>query len=135
MGTDYKGITATHKELTEAGYFHTAKLIILRNLYLQNKTSPAPSKKSHMTFCTHEKSKPKNKSSAKTNIPVVPRPRVANEYIDSYAMFAQVIDGERSLSHIQRNRFHFNVIYTFHTTVEALFHMVTKTTQNIIHGG
>ena len=41
MGTDYKGITATHKELTEAGYFHTAKLIVLRNLYLQNKTSPA----------------------------------------------------------------------------------------------
>jgi hypothetical protein len=41
MGTDYKGITATHKELREAGYFHTAKLIILRNLYLQNKNSPA----------------------------------------------------------------------------------------------
>jgi hypothetical protein len=41
MGTDYKGITATHKELREAGYFHTAKLIVLRNLYLQNKTSPA----------------------------------------------------------------------------------------------
>jgi hypothetical protein len=41
MGTDYKGITATHKELREAGYFHTAKLITLRNLYLQNKNSPA----------------------------------------------------------------------------------------------
>ena len=37
MGTDFKGITATHKELREAGYFHTAKLIVLRNLYLQNK--------------------------------------------------------------------------------------------------
>ncbi|MGF3573644.1 MAG: hypothetical protein ACQXXG_09540 [Candidatus Bathyarchaeia archaeon] len=37
MGTDYKGITATHKELREAGYFHTAKLIILKSLYLQNK--------------------------------------------------------------------------------------------------
>jgi len=36
MGTDYKGITATRKELREAGYFHTAKLVILRNLYLQN---------------------------------------------------------------------------------------------------
>jgi len=46
MGTDYKGITATHKELREAGYFHTAKLIILRNLYLQNKTSPALTKNS-----------------------------------------------------------------------------------------
>jgi hypothetical protein len=41
MGTDYKGITATHKELREAGYFHTAKLIILRNLYLQNKNPPS----------------------------------------------------------------------------------------------
>jgi hypothetical protein len=38
MGTDFKGITATHKELREAGYFHTAKLITLRNLYLQNKS-------------------------------------------------------------------------------------------------
>jgi hypothetical protein len=37
MGTDFKGITATHKELREGGYFHTAKLIVLRNLYLQNK--------------------------------------------------------------------------------------------------
>jgi hypothetical protein len=39
MGTDYKGITATHKELREAGYFHTAKLITLRNLYHQNKNT------------------------------------------------------------------------------------------------
>jgi len=37
MGSDFKGITATHKELREGGYFHTAKLIVLRNLYLQNK--------------------------------------------------------------------------------------------------
>jgi hypothetical protein len=37
MGTDYKGITATHKELREAGYFYTAKLIVLRNLWLQKK--------------------------------------------------------------------------------------------------
>ena len=37
MGTDFQGITATHRELREAGYFHTAKLIVLRNLYLQNK--------------------------------------------------------------------------------------------------
>jgi hypothetical protein len=43
MGTDYKGITATHKELREAGYFHTAKLITLRNLYLQNKDLPSAS--------------------------------------------------------------------------------------------
>jgi len=39
MGTDFKGITATHKELREAGYFHTAKLIVLRNLHLQKKNS------------------------------------------------------------------------------------------------
>ena len=36
MGEDFKGITATRKELRE-GYFHTAKLIVLRGLYLQNK--------------------------------------------------------------------------------------------------
>jgi hypothetical protein len=41
MGTDYKGITATHKELREAEYFHTAKLITLRNLYYQTK-NPYP---------------------------------------------------------------------------------------------
>jgi len=41
MHTDFKGTTATRKELREGGYFHTAKLIILRNLYLQNKTSSA----------------------------------------------------------------------------------------------
>ena len=54
MGTDFKGITATHKELREGGYFHTAKLIVLRNLYLQNKdthsrekeTAPALTKNS-----------------------------------------------------------------------------------------
>jgi len=37
MGTDYKGITATHKELRESGYFYIAKLIVLRNLYLEKK--------------------------------------------------------------------------------------------------
>lgn len=35
--TDFKGLTATRKELHEGGYFHTAKLIILRNLYLQKR--------------------------------------------------------------------------------------------------
>jgi hypothetical protein len=43
MGTDFKGITATHRELREGGYFHTAKLIVLRNLYLQNKNLPTVS--------------------------------------------------------------------------------------------
>jgi len=37
MSDDFKGITATRKELRENGYFHTAKLIVLRNLYLQKK--------------------------------------------------------------------------------------------------
>ena len=40
MGDDFKGITATHKELREGGYFHTAKLIVLRNLYRQKKGLP-----------------------------------------------------------------------------------------------
>jgi hypothetical protein len=34
---DFKGITATRKELREGGYFHTAKLIVLRNLWLHKK--------------------------------------------------------------------------------------------------
>jgi len=65
MGTDYKGITATHKELREAGYFHTAKVITLRNLYLQNKTSPALTKNSlrHLKNPTHQN---KNRKEVKT---------------------------------------------------------------------
>jgi hypothetical protein len=61
MGTDFKGITATHKELREGGYFHTAKLIILRNLYLQNKTSLALTKNSlrHLKNPSHQSKKQK----------------------------------------------------------------------------
>jgi hypothetical protein len=40
MGTDFKGITATHKELREGGYFHTAKLIVLKNLWREKKGLP-----------------------------------------------------------------------------------------------
>jgi hypothetical protein len=40
MHTDYKGLTATKKELREGGYFQTAKLIILREIWLQKKGSP-----------------------------------------------------------------------------------------------
>ena len=40
MRHDFKGITATKKELREAGYFYTAKLIVLRNLWRQNKGTP-----------------------------------------------------------------------------------------------
>jgi hypothetical protein len=37
MGEDFKGITAERKELREGGYFYTAKLIVLRNLWLEKK--------------------------------------------------------------------------------------------------
>ena len=37
MSHDFKGLTATKKELREAGYVYTAKLIVLRNLWRQNK--------------------------------------------------------------------------------------------------
>jgi hypothetical protein len=37
MGSDWTGITATRKELREGGFFHTAKLIVLRELYEEKK--------------------------------------------------------------------------------------------------
>jgi hypothetical protein len=40
MADDFTGITATKAELREGGYFHTAKLIVLRNLWLQKKGLP-----------------------------------------------------------------------------------------------
>jgi hypothetical protein len=40
MGDDFKGIRAERHELREAGYFHTAKLIVLRDLWLQKKGLP-----------------------------------------------------------------------------------------------
>ena len=41
MGNDFKGLTATRKELREGGYFHTAKLIVLRNLWREKKGLPS----------------------------------------------------------------------------------------------
>jgi hypothetical protein len=41
MKDDFKGTTATRKELREGGYFQTAKLIILRELWLQKKGLPS----------------------------------------------------------------------------------------------
>ena len=41
MGENFKGITATRKELREGGYFHTAKLIVLRNLWREKKGLPS----------------------------------------------------------------------------------------------
>jgi hypothetical protein len=40
MGHDFKGITAERRELREGGYFYTAKLIVLRNLWLEKKGLP-----------------------------------------------------------------------------------------------
>jgi len=40
MGTDFKGITATKRELREGRYFHRAKIIVLNNLYRQKKGLP-----------------------------------------------------------------------------------------------
>jgi len=37
MKQDFKGLTATKRELREAGYVYTAKLIVHRNLWRQNK--------------------------------------------------------------------------------------------------
>ena len=37
MGEDFKGLTATRKELHEGGYFYQAKLIVLRNLWREKK--------------------------------------------------------------------------------------------------
>jgi hypothetical protein len=40
MSNDFTGITATKAELREGGYFHQAKLIVLRDLLLQKKGLP-----------------------------------------------------------------------------------------------
>jgi hypothetical protein len=37
MSDDFKGLTAERSELREAGYFQTAKLIVLRDLWLEKK--------------------------------------------------------------------------------------------------
>jgi len=45
MQEDFKATTATRKELREGGYFQTAKLIILHELWLQKKAYPQSKKK------------------------------------------------------------------------------------------
>ena len=40
MPNDFTGITATKAELREGGYFHQAKLIVLRDLWLEKKSLP-----------------------------------------------------------------------------------------------
>jgi hypothetical protein len=41
MGGDFKGITATRRELREGGYFYMAKLVVLRDLWLEKKGLPS----------------------------------------------------------------------------------------------
>lgn len=40
MANDFTGITATKAELREGGYFYTAKLIVLRDLWREKKGLP-----------------------------------------------------------------------------------------------
>ncbi|RLC74798.1 MAG: hypothetical protein DRI61_16010 [Chloroflexi bacterium] len=40
MKEDFKGITATRRELREGGYFYQAKLIVLQNLWREKKGLP-----------------------------------------------------------------------------------------------
>ena len=40
MGNDYKAIKPEKRELRQSGYFHMAKIIVLRNLYRQKKGLP-----------------------------------------------------------------------------------------------
>ena len=40
ISNDFTGTTATKAELREGGYFHQAKLIVERDLFLQKKGSP-----------------------------------------------------------------------------------------------
>jgi hypothetical protein len=40
MKNDFTGITAEHSELRQSGYFYQAKLIVLRDLWLQKKGLP-----------------------------------------------------------------------------------------------
>jgi hypothetical protein len=54
MGEDFKGITATRKELREGGYFYEAKLIVLRNLWLEKKGLASVEGEEAMHACNSE---------------------------------------------------------------------------------
>ena len=54
MGDDFKGITAERKELREGGYFYQAKLIVLRNLWLEKKGLPSVEGEETMHACNNE---------------------------------------------------------------------------------
>jgi hypothetical protein len=48
MSDDFKGLTAERRELTEAGYFQTAKLIVLRDLWLEKKGLPTSEEEAYV---------------------------------------------------------------------------------------
>ena len=54
MGEDFKAITAERRELWEGGYFYQAKLIVLRNLWLEKKGLPCIEEEEAMHACNSE---------------------------------------------------------------------------------
>ncbi len=47
MGKDFTGNTAERNELREGGYFYSAKLIVLHDLWLKNKELSTSGEKKH----------------------------------------------------------------------------------------
>jgi hypothetical protein len=54
MDGDFKGVTAERSELKEGGYLHEAKLIVLRNLWLEKKGLPGIEMEEMMDACYFE---------------------------------------------------------------------------------
>lgn len=50
VNKDFAGITAERKELREGGYFHQAKLIVLRDLWLQKKGLPTSEEEEQFAY-------------------------------------------------------------------------------------
>jgi hypothetical protein len=51
MKTDFIGVTAERRELREGGYFYQAKLIVLRDLWLQKKGLPTSEEEKQRAHC------------------------------------------------------------------------------------
>ena len=51
MKKNFPGITAEQKELREGGYFYQAKLIVLRDLWLQKKGLPMSEEEKQRAHC------------------------------------------------------------------------------------
>jgi len=47
---DFVGISAERRELREGGYFHVAKLIVLRDLWLQKKGLPTSEEEEQLAY-------------------------------------------------------------------------------------